>query len=54
MQVVNGQVLTLEKALSGECQDLNNKVVKFKKMNEDDPFSGYEGKGSEKNIFYRS
>lgn len=38
MQVVNGQVLTLEKALSGECQDLNNKVVKFKKMNEDDPF----------------
>ena len=43
MNLVNGQVMELDKALSS-CQDLNNKTIEFKQTKDS---SVYQGEGSD-------
>lgn len=52
MQVVNGQVMELDKALS-ECQDLNNVLINFKQTTKDPSSSVvYEGIGTDGRTYY--
>ena len=48
MNVVNGQVMELDKALSS-CQDLNNKTIEFKQTKDS---SVYQGEGSDGRTYF--